>query len=106
MAVSNNNGEINAIVLIYIPFRLYFLFAFTAMIGRLMMIIIGMIYSTVHPDPKVEAAPGTANHRLKHGRLEDGYNKVCTVLLFLLLLIFESIQTSFFLPSFLPCTVL
>jgi hypothetical protein len=37
--------------------------------------------------------------------LEDGYNKVCTVLLFLLLLIFESIQTSFFLPSFLPCTV-
>jgi hypothetical protein len=55
-------------------------------------------WDDIYPCPQVEAEPGTAHHRLKHGRLEDGYNKVCTVLL-LMLLLFESILT--FLPSFL-----
>ena len=36
-------------------------------------------WEDIYDDPKVEADPGTASHRLKHGRLEDGYNKVCTV---------------------------
>ena len=36
-------------------------------------------WDDIYDDPKVEAVPGTATHRLKHGRLEDGYNKVCTV---------------------------
>jgi hypothetical protein len=34
--------------------------------------------------PKVIADPFTAVHRLKHGRLEDGFNKVCTVVCLLL----------------------
>jgi hypothetical protein len=38
----------------------------------------GIWYDTYN-DPKVIADPFTASHRLKHGRLEDGYNKVCTV---------------------------
>jgi hypothetical protein len=42
-------------------------------------------WDDIYPCPQVEAEPGTAHHRLKHGRLEDGYNKVCTVLLLLLL---------------------
>jgi hypothetical protein len=60
-------------------------------------------WEDTYDDVKVEATPSTASHRLKHGRLEDGYNKVCTVLLLLLLLI-ESILNSLssFLPSFLP----
>jgi hypothetical protein len=37
------------------------------------------IWSDTYDDPKVIADPFTAVHRLKHGRLEDGYNKVCTV---------------------------
>jgi hypothetical protein len=53
-------------------------------------------WDDIYPDQQVEAEPGTANHRLKHGRLEDGYNKVCTVML----LLFESILN--FLSSFLP----
>jgi hypothetical protein len=56
-------------------------------------------WDDIYKDVKVEAAASTASHRLKHGQLEDGYNKVCTVLL-LLLLLFESILNS--LPSFLP----
>jgi hypothetical protein len=56
-------------------------------------------WDDIYPGPKVEAEPGTARFRLKHGRLEDAYNKICTVLL-LLLLLFESILT--FLPSFFP----
>jgi hypothetical protein len=52
-------------------------------------------WDLIHPDPKVEAEPGTA---LKHGRLEDAYNKVSTVLL-LMLLLFESILNC--LPSLL-----
>jgi hypothetical protein len=56
-------------------------------------------WDLMYPCPQVEAEPGTAHHRLKHGRLEDGYNKVCTVLL-LLLLSFESILN--FLPYLLP----
>ena len=37
-------------------------------------------WDDLYPDPKVVIAdPGTADHRLKHGRLENGYNKVCTV---------------------------
>jgi hypothetical protein len=57
-------------------------------------------WDDIYPCPQVEVEPGTAHHRLKHGRLEDGYNKVCTVLLLLLLLLFESILN--FLPSFSP----
>jgi len=37
------------------------------------------VWDDIYDDPKVVAVPGTATHRLKHGRLEDGYNKVCTV---------------------------
>jgi hypothetical protein len=54
-------------------------------------------WEDTYDDVKVEAAASTASHRLKHGRLEDGYNKVSNVLL--LLLLFESILNS--LPSFI-----
>jgi hypothetical protein len=37
------------------------------------------VWDDLYPDPKVVAEPFTASHRLKHGRLEDGYNKVCIV---------------------------
>jgi hypothetical protein len=37
------------------------------------------VWDDIYEDPKVESEEGTASHRLKHGRLEDGYNKVCTV---------------------------
>ena len=36
------------------------------------------VWSDYYDDPKVEAKPGTANHRLKFALLEDAYNKVCT----------------------------
>jgi hypothetical protein len=42
------------------------------------------IWSDTYDDSKVIADPFTAVHRLKHGRLEDGYNKVCTVVCLLL----------------------
>ncbi|OEU11919.1 hypothetical protein FRACYDRAFT_245042 [Fragilariopsis cylindrus CCMP1102] len=32
-------------------------------------------WDDIYDDPKVMAPPGTAKHRLKHGLLEDGYNK-------------------------------
>jgi hypothetical protein len=57
----------------------------------------GEVWSDYYDDPKVEAKPGTANHRFKFAVVEDAYNKVCTVLL--LLLLFESILN--YLPSFL-----
>jgi hypothetical protein len=38
------------------------------------------VWDDIYKDPKVVAdEEGTVSHRLKHGRLEDGYNKVCTV---------------------------
>jgi hypothetical protein len=37
------------------------------------------VWDDVYDDPKVVADPSAASHWLKHGRLEDGYNKVCTV---------------------------
>jgi hypothetical protein len=40
------------------------------------------IWSDAYDDPRVIADPFTAMHWLKHGRLEDGYNKVCTVVCF------------------------
>jgi hypothetical protein len=33
------------------------------------------VWSDTHDDPKVVADPSTVTHRLKHGWLEDGYNK-------------------------------
>jgi hypothetical protein len=33
------------------------------------------VWDDTYDDPKVVAPPSTASHRLKHGRLEDGYNK-------------------------------
>jgi hypothetical protein len=39
----------------------------------------GGVWDELYPDPKVVAPPSTASHRMKHGRLEDGYNKVCSV---------------------------
>ena len=36
-------------------------------------------WDDVYDDPKVVANSGTAPHRMKHSRLEDGYNKVCSV---------------------------
>jgi hypothetical protein len=35
------------------------------------------VWDDIYKDAKVVADEGTAPHRLKHGRLEDGYNKVC-----------------------------
>ncbi|OEU19896.1 hypothetical protein FRACYDRAFT_235960 [Fragilariopsis cylindrus CCMP1102] len=32
-------------------------------------------WDAIYDDPKVVAPPGTADHRFKHGVLEDGYNK-------------------------------
>jgi hypothetical protein len=34
------------------------------------------IWSDTYDDPKAIADPFTAVHQLKHGQLEDGYNKV------------------------------
>jgi hypothetical protein len=39
----------------------------------------GGVWDDLYPDPKVVAAPSTASHRMKHGTLENGYNKVCSV---------------------------
>ena len=37
-------------------------------------------WDDIYDDPKeVVAPPSTAVHRLKHSRLEDGYIKVCNV---------------------------
>jgi hypothetical protein len=36
-------------------------------------------WDDVYDDPKVEADASMASHQLKHGILEDGYNKVCSV---------------------------
>jgi hypothetical protein len=33
------------------------------------------VWDDIYNDPKVVADLSTASHRLKHGRLEDGYNK-------------------------------
>jgi hypothetical protein len=33
------------------------------------------VWDDIYDDAKVVAPPSTASHRLKHGRLEDGYNK-------------------------------
>jgi hypothetical protein len=38
------------------------------------------VWADTYSDPKVEADESSAVHRLKHGILEDGYNKVRTVL--------------------------
>jgi hypothetical protein len=40
----------------------------------------GSDWDDIYDDPKVVANPFTATHRLKHGRLEDGYSRVCTVM--------------------------
>jgi hypothetical protein len=37
------------------------------------------VWDDIYKDSKVVADEGTAPHRLKHGRLEDGYNRVCTI---------------------------
>jgi hypothetical protein len=36
-------------------------------------------WDDIYDDPKVEADASRATHQLKHGILEDAYNKVCTV---------------------------
>ena len=36
-------------------------------------------WDVIYDDPKEVAPPSTAVHRLKHCRLEDGYIKVCNV---------------------------
>jgi hypothetical protein len=36
-------------------------------------------WDDIYDDPKVEADASMATHRLKHGIVEDSYNKVCTV---------------------------
>jgi hypothetical protein len=33
------------------------------------------VWDDIYDDAKVVAPPSTASHRLKHGQLEDGYNK-------------------------------
>ena len=57
----------------------------------------GGVWDDIYDDPKVIADTSTVIHRLKHGLLEDGYNKVCIVVYLLLLLCFELITK---LPSF------
>ena len=42
-------------------------------------------WDDTYDDAKVEADESTASHRLKHGMLEDGYNKVCMYVCMLLL---------------------
>jgi hypothetical protein len=44
-------------------------------------------WDDVYEDLKVVADESMASHRLKHGILEDGYNKVCPSVLLLLLLL-------------------
>ena len=46
-------------------------------------------WDDIYDDPKVMAPPGTAKHRLKHGLLEDGYNKVCTVYVVVVVVMFR-----------------
>ena len=43
------------------------------------------VWDDTYDDPKVEAHVSTASHRLKHGLLEDGYNKVCFVVVVVVL---------------------
>jgi hypothetical protein len=50
------------------------------------------VWADTYPDAQVIADPFTELHRLKHGRLEDGYNKVCTVLCCCCCYCFESIS--------------
>jgi hypothetical protein len=50
------------------------------------------VWDDIYKDAKVEADPSTAPHRLKHGRLEDGYNKVYTVVCCCCCYCFESIS--------------
>jgi hypothetical protein len=50
------------------------------------------VWADTYADAKVEADESTASHRLKHGILEDGYNKVCTVVCCCCSYCFESIS--------------
>ena len=56
-------------------------------------------WNDMYDYPQVQADPSTDSHRLKYGILEDGYNKVCSVVFLMLLSCFEFITQ---LPSFLP----
>jgi hypothetical protein len=56
------------------------------------------VWDDIYKDPKVVADEGTASHRLKHGQLEDGYNKVCSVFVVQLLCL-NRFLNCFFLPS-------
>jgi hypothetical protein len=59
-------------------------------------------WGDVYPDPQVEAELGTANHWLKHGWLEDGYNKVCTKYIGVVVdIIWINSKLASFLPTFL-----
>ena len=57
------------------------------------------VWDDIYDDPKVVADLSTVIHRLEHDWLEDGYNKVGTVVYLLLLSCFKSI-TKNCLPSF------
>jgi hypothetical protein len=59
-------------------------------------------WDDIYDDPKVIADPFTASHRLKHGRLEDGYNKVCTVCCCCCCYYDSNRFLITFFPSFLP----
>jgi hypothetical protein len=53
------------------------------------------IWSDTYDDPRVIADPFTAVHRLKHGRLEDGYNKVCSVFVVVVVVVVVRFQINF-----------
>jgi hypothetical protein len=57
------------------------------------------VWDDIYKDLKVVADRLTASHRLKHGRLEDGYNKVCTV-------VFVFVVVVIVLNQFLNCSFL
>jgi hypothetical protein len=62
------------------------------------------IWSNTYNDPKVVADPFTASHRLKHGRLVDGYNKVCTVVFVVVVIVSNRFLNSILLRHFLLCS--
>ena len=59
-------------------------------------------WDDIYDDPKVEADASMASHRLKHGILEDGYNKVCSVFVVVVVVIVLNRFLNCFSPSISP----
>ena len=58
-------------------------------------------WDDIYDDPKVEADASMASHRLKHGMLEDGYNKVCSLFVVVVVIVLNRFLNCFS-PSISP----